>query len=331
MAWSIAFLATLVYAVLMLRRGQRQQAVWLALTLLPALVMLAWYTIAKHGGSGISFYNSLSDKGLSLVEPLLLFLRLDPFPAAFPLFWANLLLGLLLVGVVFANLNWPALKQKQFSRPALVLGGLLAAAAVFIPIANINDLIKPDERFTLPALLITLVALPYKKFSLRRGLLLGAIVLVVLGLHLVEYVAVGQAMRRIDVATETSIPANEPVLSMAIAVKGGCVPGAGPSIGVPTLKWFGVDRNLEVGQLRVNFDQTSFVYSKFDQKTHPGLTVLDSVPAQFLAQVLPSSSTYRYIEIFACQADLQTAKQNLAPQYSAINEGEGFAIFRKQT
>jgi hypothetical protein len=329
LAWSIAVLATLLYALVLARRGLRRPARLLILTPLPGVVMAIWYALAEGGGSGISFYDSWLNKAISLTEPLHLFLRLDPFPPQFPIFWANLLLGLAVVALVLRHVDRPAVGAALAARPALWLSGLLAAIAVLLPVDIFNGMIKPDERFVLPAFLIAVAALPYRAFRLRATAGACVLVAVVLGLHLVEYSAVGQRIGRVDAATNASIPVGAAILHLAIPSRHGCTPASGLTIGVPTLKWFGVDYVLETGQARVNFDETSFVHSR-DNLGYPGLTVLAPAASEVPAAVLPAASTYPYVQALACPDDLAAIEQSLAPVYAPISRGEGFTIFRRQ-
>jgi len=331
LAWTVAALATAVYALTLARRGQRNSATLLMSTLLPAVAMFGWYFLAVSGGSGISWYGSVRQKGVSLVEPLLAFLPVNPFPATFPLLVANLLVWLALAAVLAWNLNWSAFREKRFSRPVFWLGTVLAAAAVLIPISGLSDLIRPDERFTLPALLVILAALPFREFRFRRAIPMVCLVVVLLGAHAVEYRAVGKAMRNVDVAADTFLPARAPVLSVSLyVVDGGCSPSTTPLIDVASLKWFSTDFAMENGQPRVNFDATSFVYARFNPNSQPGLTMMAATVPEFIHQVLPSvASTYSYVQVLGCAPNVATVEAALAPQYHSVSRGEGFEIFRR--
>lgn len=269
LAWSIGFLATIVYALVLARRGQRRLAGRLVLTSVPALAMLAWYAVSRPSGSGIVFYGSLGEKVVSLIEPLLLFVRLNPFPAFLPLGWANLGVGLALMAVLAYSLDWPALRAKRFPGPAIWIGALLGVAALAIPISSLGDLIRPDERFTLPAVLIVLAALPSRRLSVRPSLAVVGLATIVSAAHFGEYRAVGADMSGVDKAVDAVVmPSGAPLLSVSLYAKGtSCPTSFGPD--VPALTWFGVDHAIEHGQPRANFAETSFVYSRFDQTKTP--------------------------------------------------------------
>ena len=48
------------------------------------LLWIPFTLLAEHGGTGIVRYPSWQDKAISLTETFQFFLRLDPFPPAFP-------------------------------------------------------------------------------------------------------------------------------------------------------------------------------------------------------------------------------------------------------
>jgi hypothetical protein len=229
----------------------------LLLGLLPGVAMAVWYLRAEHGGTGISLYPSWFDKAISLTETLQLFLRLDPFPPAFPIFWVNLLVASAFAALVLRHLDWSALRVTIATRPVLWLSLLLAATALLLPISMVNDLIKPDERFVMPALLLAVAAVPYRPAHRSATALSAVLVAVVLGLHLVEYTDAGPRIERVDAATDAAIPAGSPVLYLTIPSRYGCGSTTGPAIGVPVLKWFAVDHALETGPVQVDVDETS--------------------------------------------------------------------------
>ena len=162
LAWIMGGLAVLVYALVLARQGRRRTAGQLVAAQLPAAVLAVWYLLAEHGGSGITLYPSWQDKAIALTETLQFFLRSDPFPPALPLFWINVALALAFAGIVLARLDVRAIGTAVSTRPVLWLSAALAAVALLLPISTVNDLIKPDERFVAPALLLAAAALPYR-------------------------------------------------------------------------------------------------------------------------------------------------------------------------
>ena len=114
--------------------------------------------------------------------------------------------------------SWPgstcaAIGTAVSTRPVLWLSAALAAVALLLPISTVNDLIKPDERFVAPALLLAAAALPYRPGRLRVTALGPALAAAVVALHLVEYVDVGQRIATVDAATDAAVPADTDVLA----------------------------------------------------------------------------------------------------------------------
>jgi hypothetical protein len=331
MAWSVAVLATLLYSFALFQRQQQRPAALLVLTLLPGVLLLIWSTLAERSGIGVSAYDSWKDKAQALLEPLQLFVRFDPFPASFPIFWANLGFGLALLTLLLPNVDRTALRTALRDRPMLWLGGLLAATALLLPIENLNGLGKPDGRFVLPAFLAIVAALPYRAFGAGRGTLVIGLVALCFGLHIVEYSAIGSRIDRVGAVTHATIPTGSPILHVAIRSGSGCTPAFGPSVGVNTLKWFVVDYALESGQARLNFDETSFVRSRFD-KDSPGVTVLSPAPEDIATEILPplQAYPYPYVQAIGCPKDLATVELTLASHYDPIRRSDGITILRRR-
>jgi hypothetical protein len=333
LAWGIGVLAVLLHALVLARTGRSRRAVLLLGTLLPGVGLATWYVAAEHGGTGVVLYQSWFDKAISLTETLQFFLRLDPFPPAFPIFWVNVLLALAFAALVLFQLDRTALRAALGSRPVLWLAGLLVVIALVLPISMVNDLIKPDERFVMPALLLAVAALPYRASPPYRAFrpavtgLAGLLVAAVLGLHVVEYVDVGPRIARVDAATDATVPAGAPLLYLTIPSRYGCKASAGLSVGVPVLKWFGVDYAIETGQDRINVEETSVV--RADGPTGGGVTVLAPALSEVRGAVMPVAGDYPYVQAIACPSDLAGIQQALAPTYRPIAQGDGYTILRR--
>lgn len=327
LAWGIAVLAVLVHALVVARAGRGRRALMLLGTLLPGVVLAAWYVLAEHGGTGVVLYTSWFDKAISLTETLQPFLRLDPFPQVVPVFWVNVLLVLVFAALVGFQLDRSAVRAALGSRPVLWLAGLLAGIALVLPVSMVNDLIKPDERFVMPALLLAVAALPYRAVRPAVTGATGLLVVAVLGLHAVEYVDVGHRIARVDAATDAAVPAGAPLVYLTVPSRYGCEAAAGLSVGVPVLKWFGVDHAIETGQTRINVEETSIV--RADGPTEDGLTVLAPTLSEVPGAVLPLSADHPYVEAIACPSDLDGIERELAPAYRPIARGEGYTILQR--
>jgi len=325
LAWVMAVLAVLLYALVLALQGRRRTAGQLVAGLVPGVVLAAWYVLAEHGGSGITAYPSWREKAIALTETLQFFLRSDPFPPVVPLFWINLAVVLAFGVIVLSQLDLRAIRTAVATRPVLWLSGILALVALVLPISTINDLIKPDERFVVPTLLLAIAAMPYRAVRRRMTALGPVLAAAVIVLHFVEYVDVGQRIATVDAAIDAAVPDATSVLHLTVPSPHGCDPAPGPVTGVPVLKWFVVDHALEGGPALVNIEETSLVHAR--RSVPPDATVLDLDAADVTAAVLPAG--YPYVEVVACPADLAAVRQQLASRYRSIAEGDAYTILAR--
>jgi hypothetical protein len=328
-AWGIGMLALAVHTLVLARRNRGADARRLALTALPNVLLLAWYAAAEHGGSGLSFYPSLANKLISMFEPILLFLRIDPFTPAFPVFWVNVAAGLAVAALALTQLQLGAVRATVRTRPLLWLSGLVAALALLIPVDEYNDLIKPDERFVLPAVLLALAALPCRALRPATGAAVVGLVAAVVGLHVIEYAAVAPRIDAVDAATDAHVLPRSPLLQLAIPSRHGCAPASGLSVGVPALKWFGVDHVLETGDRLIELDETSIVHVRPDAGPPDLTTLTPSTPADASAAALSAAPRNPYVLVVACSADLRAVQASLTPTYDAVAAGDGFTLLSR--
>jgi len=200
--------------------------------------------------------------------------------------------------------------------------------AVLDPISNLNDLTKPDQRLLLPAILLLLAVLPWKRALIRGTVAVAGIVATALTLHGVALVSLDAPLQRAFDAIDATIPDNAAVATLAVPADGGCGPQLGPSIGIPSLKWFDVHRMLARHEVRADLQETSGVVLRFDPTAGPGLTSLSTSTSAARAAIDATPATY--VEAFACPADLVHVTGTLAPRYTQVVSGEGFAIFRER-
>jgi hypothetical protein len=296
--------------------------------MVPGVALALWYLLAEHGGTGVVLYPGWQDKAISLTETFQFFLRLDPFPAAFPLLWANALLAVAFAALVLFPIDLPRLRRAIAGRPVLWLSAALAVVALVLPISMVNDLIKPDERFVAPALLLATAALPYRRTRFRVTALGAGLAAVVVGLHAAEYHDVGGRIGSIDAAIDANVPGQTRVLHLTVPSRYGCAPSAGLVTGVPVLKWFAVDHTLEGGPAGVNVEETSLVHAREPAELDTTVLALDvpDVPAA----VLPTAFAYPYVEAIACGSDLKEIEHAIAPAYRTIARGDTYAIFERR-
>ena len=194
------------------------------------------------------------------------------------------------------------------------------------PIGNVNGLTKPDQRLLLPAVLLLLAAVPWKRARTRGTVAVAGVVAVTLALHGVALLSSNAPLRRAFDAIDTTIPADAAVATLAVPADGGCGPQLGPSIGIASLKWFDVYRMLAHHEVRADLQETSGVALRFDPLGGPGLTTLTTGASAARPAVDATHATY--VEVFACPADLARVTSALAPRYASVVSGDGFAVFR---
>jgi hypothetical protein len=335
--WMVFALATGIYTLRLMRQARWRAGLGLAGTVLPALALLGWYTVGSIGGSKLILYPLLSEKLLSLVEPLMLFLRTDPFTPPLAAFWTNLGGGLLILALLAANLALPLRKQPWL--PLLLTAAILGGIALALPISEFSGDIRPDERFVLPAVLLGLASLRFKPLTVGRGAAMTAVVLLILSYHLVEYRSAGNALREIQQSTAAVLPPDAAVLSLTVnggAIHAPCAASADLfSVGAPTLKWFGLERLLGAGAAAgANVMPTSLVHAKIGAQPVPNLTVVEMSPGQIRAAGplgLEVAGLYPYIEVFGCPQDLDTARAAFTPQYGTVAGGRYYTVLSRLT
>lgn len=331
-AWLIFAAALAVYGVALVRRGDRRWAAQLAATTVPALAMLLVYTVSRMQDHTVAtvYYRHLGfsvDKLVSMMDPLMLFLRADPFPSIVPLFPVNAAALALLALVVVVDVE-----RRRPSMPPVVVASMLAVGALVIPFANFSDLNRPDERLVLPALLIGFAALPWKAFSPWRGAGLALVVAAVFAFHFAADTHASRLALRIDAATAAVVPPEATVLTLTVnegALHGGCTGNAGPTTGPMTLLWLDL-RPLEHAPIRkVDLLETSLVRARSVDPAGPRLAVMPAwgdlirsqpdLPAQLAAQ-------YPWLEVFGCHGAVDEVTARFAGSYQRIAAGENYAV-----
>ncbi len=333
-AWGIAMVVLACSAAWLLGRGKRRVCAALVASATPGLVLLVWYATARQGSSHVLVYESLlRDKALSL-EPLLLFGRSDPFPPLVPTAWANLVAGVAVVGSTLLALT--VHKPRLQSRPLMLAAGLLWLAYLVIPFAEIgsnelNSVIKPDERFTLPALLLALSVMPARAPGGWRTLAVTAAALLVLGIHAAEYAHFSRMAEVIEQTVTAAVPADARVLSVTVhqsATGGGCSAVPGPSVGPPALKWFGQVRALEEGGLpRTDVLDTGVLYPRFAESERDLAVIKIAGDPGSLAELRPDG--YDVVEVFGCASDIESVGEALGARYHLVTAIPGAGIFQR--
>jgi hypothetical protein len=332
-AWGVLLLVVGCYAVAEYRRDRRRQALGLLATCAAPVVLLLWYTAAAPEAGHLTLYPTVADKLVSLAETVQFFPRLDPYPGSVPSFPAQLLLTVALIGILGWNLRrastWEALRT-----PLGVAALILATAAVLDPVGNVNSLTKPDQRLLLPAILLLLAAMRWKPARTGNVVAVAGVVSVSLLLHGLALVSLNAPLQRVSDAIDATVPDDVAVATLAVPADGGCGRQVGPSIGIPSLKWFDVNRMLARDEVRADLQETSGVALRFDPTRGPGMTPLSTAASAARAAIDATPATY--VEVFACAADLAyvagtLTSKDMTPQYTQLVSGDGFAVFRRSS
>ncbi len=334
--WLMFALALDVYAAERYRRGARRDAGLMLATQIPVLAMLLAYGLTHRStpNGDTALYHHLylaHDKLISLGEPLALFLRPDPFDTFVPVFWLNALAWLFLIAVAAM-----AIRSFRGAEAHLVpMAAVLGAIALVLPFYSAGDLLRPDERFVLPALLLFAAALPWRELTAQHAAVVVAGVCVMAAAHgAIDYPA-NERMEIIEAASEGAIPADAHVLSLTVhegPLHGGCGGSLldGPSFGAATLQWFGLYRIMHNGSMNSDIEETSFV----DAKSAHGhqLTVQAMTRDQIAAQGAITedyAARYGYVELFGCPDDIAIVRDRLNTRFEQVTSGDGFAILRR--
>jgi hypothetical protein len=326
-AWGVLVLTVSCYAYALFRDDRRAQALKLLASATPPAALLIWYAASARETGHLVLYSTVRDKLLSLAETVQFFPRLDPYPGSVASFPAQMALTLALIGIVGWNVRWRSM-GTALRTPLAAAALVLAAVALLDPLGNVNSLTKPDQRLLLPAILLLLAAMPWNRAGHRGAVAVTGVVAATLTLHGIALVSLNVPLQRAYDAVDATIPDNAAVATLAVPANGGCSPQLGPSIGIPSLKWFDVYRMLDHHEVRAVLQETSGVAMRFDPTSGPGLTALSTGASEARAVIEATSSTY--VEVFACPADLVGVTGALAPRYAPVVSGEGFAIFRER-
>ncbi len=334
--WVVLAAATLVYAAASWRSSGLRAAARFATTLFPSVILLAWYAVGRAAAAPvIAWYSSFPDKARSMMEPLLLFLRTDPLPPVWPVFWANVAALVALAALLFASCERGGSLRE--SRPLPTLSALVAAFALLLPLEELSGMGRVDERFVLPALAIAIASIPHRAATFRRLCFATVAILPILFLHVPEYAAASRRLESVNRALTDEIPPGASVLALSLlrpAVGDGCESASGLSVGTPTLKWIGLARLITTGETRVNLMDTSILTRRHDEREPRNdactfATTSDrALPEKAIAEI---ARQYPYVALFGCAEDIQLTRRTLEPYYEETVSGREFSVLRNRT
>jgi len=155
------------------------------------------------------------------------------------------------------------------------------------------------------------------------------VVAAVLGAHAFEYRRASAQLERIEAALETAVDPTAPLASVTVwssRTQGACVAEALPSVGVPSLKWFGLVRVIASGGLGSRLMETSLVDSRLGRHDPYPLLVELVTPDE---PVPALARQYRSVLFFGCARDIRSVAETLPRSYHVVAEGAGFAVLTR--
>ncbi|MCX6032327.1 MAG: hypothetical protein NT169_23910 [Chloroflexi bacterium] len=204
MPWATLGFVCVSWAVLWRKQLGARRLLWLAAAFAPSLILLVFYVRMSAGQLVIVPYppsSLLYNKIGSFIEPLILAPGFRPWPNVAPplLLDAGLLAG---VGAMVGVALRAARQQARAASVALIdSSSLLIAFGLAVMMAVLpfwfGGLVRPDERLTIPAALLTLAAVRWPRPTWRYDAALILIVIGMLVFHTATFVRGGDEMARL--------------------------------------------------------------------------------------------------------------------------------------
>ena len=336
--WLVLMIAVVTHACLFMYHSRFRTAMRLAFATVPSWSLLAWYTLSRSTPRTFLLYQSMPNKLMSVIEPMLLFERTDPFKPVLPVFWVNAVLVALIATVVFALLQRE--ESGIIAWPLMLTAIALAALAIVIPVSEFGGLLRPDERFTLPAVLTGLAALKFRAISMRQLATVTLVVILVVGLHSIEYVSASRQLARMDRAVSSHVPDDAPTIWISVhdvPVRASCYSSIGPSIGITSPQWFGVYHAGVVGMTRATIFGSGIIQPA-PSNIEVDMKVVELAPSQISSisseWLHLSDQEETYITVVGCAANVSDSVRRFtqtSPSYEVISRGSGFAILKQQS
>lgn len=301
-------------------------------SLVPSLLMLAWYGSRSRAGDGTTLYHSVADKVDSLVNPLMLVLRIDPFPPLVPVFIANLILLTAIALLILWNIA-PA-GSRQPDAIIVAAGGILIAMGIIFPFAWFAGLLRPDERLLFPGILLLLAALPARPLTILRGAVLGLIIAGLLAFHAVEYRQTSHYLASTEQALRTAVPQHERLLVLSVhtgnLTQNACEDARGPSMGIPVLQHFAMNRLLTDDPGRAELFETGLIAERSGSRGRRRDLAIRVVTTEAIAaeeiDVPEMANEFQYVQVVGCTDHIEMLTERMADRYDTLAEGPGFSI-----
>jgi hypothetical protein len=311
---------------------RRRRSALAVAAVLPGLLLLAAYLlVAGHAGGALAFTPSLPNKLVAYVMPLLTFFRFEPFAAALPVTFANILLwaaagALLLVGVD---------RERPVQAPhLLIVGGILLAVALVAPV-QVGQLWRFDDRLVLPAYLLLATAVRFRPRTVRQDLCWAALTIAVCCLQFIQMQAPSARLAEVQSAVLPLLTPDKAIAGFTILdypIRPGCLNRGLQDVysiaSFPTIR-FPVYQLLDTGRYDYGslFDVGLLQHRQTTQRSD--LVVKDLMRSDAAAYAIgfrdQTSGQYDLIEVFGCESDIEITVSALAG-YDLAYRAEGVAI-----
>lgn len=330
--WLVFTLALAVYGIRAYWRHGTNKAARIFVCLIPSLLLLVWYLESASELSETRVYEAWSSKFQSLVHPLLLFLRIDPFPSIASIFWLNVLLLLLLAAVIILNLARSSGTSAR--QPLRMIAIVLAGLAFLLPFSWFAGLLRPDERLILPAVLLLIASLPMRDYSTGRGLLAAGLVIAIVSVHAFEHRQASGYLASIHRVTIENVSSEGRVLWLSVhtgdLTQNACgTSSRGYSMGIPVLQHFALARMTGDEEIVTDIFGTGLIAVREESRDEPDLTMDVRTPmmlhddADFGSRIV---AEYDMVIAVGCPEHIASAEYSLSAHFSPVVAETGLLI-----
>ena len=336
--WLPLCIAVAAYAVRIIIRQRDGKSAWLMVSLVPALLLLAWYSAEQSDALNLTLYDSIPNKLSSFVGPLLLFFRLDPFDIQAPApFILNSMVGLIVLALLVSLACRTGRRYLPISvhRAPFLVGFALLLCTTLIPFSWFGGMGGPDQRFMQPAFWTLVAAVCYRPRTWKQEAILVPLVVSVL---LVNGILFAQAQPRLKDIFETTrrvIPKGENVYAVSLRnppIWNSCSQQTAMNltVGIHTVQWFDLYRFVWNGGLHATiFDSSVLIPRQTNTIPHLAIAEFPRTDLEAAAEVILEADHYQFVEVFGCLTDLEEVEQLLFPAFTVRARGLNFLVLSR--
>jgi hypothetical protein len=343
LGWLPLCLVVAVYSGLICLRRRSLDGVRAMLPLLPAALLLTWYTLGRLGNITAVPYSSLAAKLYAWAPVMLLFFRLDPFGIQPPLaFVLNIvaLLAMAAMAVAFAQSRRGTVRRLSFSVAPLISALVCLIFAALIPFLWFGDAAPIDARFIQPAFWLAVASLRYRVTTRHQVALVVTLIVCVLAINVTQFARSQPLLTEIHdtlralippQATVYSVSMRSPPLSLAEATRDTGL--ADFTVGMPLLDYFDLYRFMAQGGYHADYGMLGIPWLQLTPADLPPrlqLTVVSRRHLQASARyVLRQAQGYDLVELFGYSDDVRSMESLLVPAFHPVYRGTYFSLLAR--